>query len=522
MAVLAIIPKLGNTVESCIIVEWKKAVGDAIAEGETLLDVETDKAVMEVPSPASGVVLAHFYAAGDLVPVLETIAVIGEAGEVISAFGPGGVDKETSKQVDKASDGQVDWETGELVGLQPAAAGADAAAAAVGPTPVSPRARSLAQREGLDVAGLAGSGPGGRIIERDVQAALASRPKLSPVAQARLAEGGFTAPARGSGPGGRVMTRDLRPVEEGRQVDKVEVDKAEVDKAEVDKETRERKETREEAEVEVVKVAGVRKVIAERMLASLQTTAQLTLHASADARALQALRARFKASDPAFGLQGVTINDLLLLAVARTLPAHRDLNAHFQGDTLSRFAHVQLGLAVDTPAGLMVPVIRNADQLSLRQISQEAKRLVAACQARRVAPDELRGGTFTVTNLGGLGIESFTPVLNPPEVAILGVGNINLKPVQVGDASLDSRRNASRVADPLSMIGRDASLDSRRSASRVAAPLSMTGSEASVAFVPHIGLSLTINHQVVDGAPAARFLQALARNLADIDLLLAG
>lgn len=496
MAVPAIIPKLGNTVESCIIVEWKKAVGEEVAEGETLLDVETDKAVMEVPSPASGLVLAHFYAAGDLVPVLDTIAVIGQAGEDIGAFQPGGVDKDTSKPGDKeeAAPGKAAAQAMQPVGVPSAQA------------PISPRARSLAQREGLDVAGLAGSGPGGRVIERDVQAALASRPKLSPVAQAKLAEGGFVAPEKGSGPGGRVMTRDLRPVAEGSrqgdkaEVGKAEVGKAEVDKAEVDKETRERKETREEAEVEVVKVAGVRKVIAERMLASLQTTAQLTLHASAGARGLQSLRARFKGSDPAFGLQGVTINDLLLVAVARTLPEHRDLNAHFQGDTLSRFAHVQLGLAVDTPAGLMVPVIRNADQLSLRQISGEAKRLVAACQTRRVAPDELRGGTFTVTNLGGLGIESFTPVLNPPEVAILGVGNINLKPVQVGDASLDSRRNASRVADPLSM----------------------TESGASVAFVPHIGLSLTINHQVVDGAPAARFLQALARNLAEIDLLLAG
>jgi pyruvate dehydrogenase E2 component (dihydrolipoamide acetyltransferase) len=474
MPVPAIIPKLGNTVESCIIVEWKKAVGDVIAEGETLLDVETDKAVMEVPSPASGTVLAHFYAAGDLVPVLDTIAVIGESGEDWSAFGPDGEDKVTGRQGDKVTDA---LEIAEV-------------AAAVRPsatselTPVSPRARSLAQRERLDVTGLAGSGPGGRIIERDVQAALASRPKLSPVAQAKLAEGGLVAPEKGSGPGGRVMMRDLRVVEEGRQVDK-----AEVDKVEVDKEASERKETRDEPEVEVVKVTGVRKVIAERMLASLQTTAQLTLNASADARGLQALRARFKGSDPAFGLQGVTINDLILLAVARTLPGHRDLNANFQGDALSRFAHVQLGLAVDTPAGLMVPVIRNADQLSLRQISGEAKRLVAACQARRVTPDELRGGTFTVTNLGGLGIESFTPVLNPPEVAILGVSNINLKAVQHGDAS---------------------------------AALSMTGTAADVAFVPHIGLSLTINHQVVDGAPAARFLQALARNLADIDLLLAG
>lgn len=485
MATPAIIPKLGNTVESCIIVEWKKAVGESIAEGETLLDVETDKAVMEVPSPASGVVLAQLFAAGDLVPVLETIAIIGEPGEDVSGLAPGGDNKVTGRQGDKVT------EVAAATAVIPAGESPMVA-------PVSPRARSLAQRAGLDVAGLAGSGPGGRIIERDVQAALASRPKLSPVAQAKLADGGFVAPERGSGPGGRVMTRDLQPVEESRQVDK----------AEVDKETRERKETREETsgEVEVVKVTGVRKVIAQRMLASLQTTAQLTLNASADARGLQALRARFKASNPAFGLQAVTINDLLLLAVARTLPGHPDLNAHFQGDTLSRFKHVQLGMAVDTPVGLMVPVIRNADQLSLRQISAEAKRLAAACQARRVAPDELTGGTFTVTNLGGLGVESFTPVLNPPEVAILGVSNINLKAVPLGDASLDAQRGASRVADSLSMTGqRSAALD-----------------ETQVVFVPHIGLSLTINHQIVDGAPAARFLQALARNLAEIDLLLAG
>lgn len=471
MAVPAIIPKLGNTVESCIIVEWKKAVGEAVAEGETLLDVETDKAVMEVVSPASGVVLAQFYGAGDLAPVLEAIAVIGAPGEDWRALAPGQDDTVT---------GGAGGPVAEMPEAVAVAAEAPASQPATG-APVSPRARGLARREGLDATALAGSGPGGRIIERDVQAALASRPKLSPVAQAKLAEGGFTAPERGSGPGGRVMTRDLRPVAEPKPAGKVEPAPATLVAAASD--------------VEAIKVTGVRKVIAERMLASLQTTAQLTLHASADARGLQALRARFKASDPAFGLHGITINDLILLAVARTLPSHRDLNAQFQGDTLSRFVHVQLGMAVDTPAGLMVPVIRDADQLSLRQMSQEAKRLAAACQARRVTPDELRGGTFTVTNLGGLGVESFTPVLNPPEVAILGVGSINLKAVQQGDASA-----------ALSMTGqRGAAFD-----------------ETSVAFVPHIGLSLTINHQVVDGAPGARFLQALARNLADIDLLLAG
>ncbi|MEZ4769357.1 MAG: dihydrolipoamide acetyltransferase family protein [Caldilineales bacterium] len=452
MATPAIMPKLGNTVESCVIIEWKKAVGDAVAEGDVLCDAETDKAVVEVTSPADGVLLAQFYAAGDLVPVLETIAAIGQPGEDVSALRPGQAAEEA------ALPAAIETTVAETASAAPTVAngGADS-----GRIAVSPRARNLARREGVDLALLAGSGPEGRIIERDVQAALAARPKLSPVAQARLAEGGYAAPDKGSGPRGRVMTRDLQPMGE---------------------ETRESKEIREAVEAapletEVVKVTGVRKIIAERMLASLQTTAQLTLNGSADARALQGLRARFKASGESFGLQGVTINDLILLAVARTLPHHPDLNAHFEGDTLTRYGGVQLGMAVDTPRGLMVPVIRNADRLSLREISGEAKRLAAACLDRRISPDELTGGTFTVTNLGGLGVESFTPVLNPPEVGILGVGNINLKPVQDGDA---------------------------------------------VAFVPHIGLSLTINHQVVDGAPAARFLQALAQNLANIDLLLAG
>lgn len=467
MAVAAIVPQLGNTVENCVIVEWKKAVGQPVTEGEALVDVETDKAVMEVPSPASGIVLAHFFAPGDLVPVLTTIAAVGQPGEDISALRPDGATTAAPLPDSRATKPDA---PGQKAGAPSAPATTEAPQPFAG---VSPRARNLAAREGVALSSLQGSGPGGRIIERDVQAALAVRPKLSPLAQAKLAEGGFTAPEQGSGPRGRVMARDLRPVEvAGRQINKETKESGEMRGRGEIKEVRER-----EDEMTVERVAGVRKVIAERMLASLQTTAQLTLNTSADARALQALRSRCKTSPASFGLQGVTINDLILLAVARTLPQHPDLNAHFQGDTITRFRRVHLGMAVDTPRGLMVPVIRNADQLGLRQIAQEAKRLAAACQERRITPDELTGSTFTVTNLGSLGIESFTPVLNPPEVAILGVNNINLKPVQAGE---------------------------------------------EVAFVPHIGLSLTINHQVVDGAPAARFLQALAQALANIDLLVVG
>jgi pyruvate dehydrogenase E2 component (dihydrolipoamide acetyltransferase) len=229
--------------------------------------------------------------------------------------------------------------------------------------------------------------------------------------------------------------------------------------------------------VQVIPVRGVRKVIAERMLQSLQTTAQLSLNAAADARVLQALRARFKASPEAMGLRGVTLNDLLLWAVARTLPAHPALNALFVGGEIHQHRHVQLGIAVDTPRGLMVPVVRQAEQLTLRQLSVEAKRLASACLESKITPDELVGGTFTVTNLGALGIESFTPVLNAPQVAILGVASIQLRPVEA---------------------------------------------DGGVQFVPHIGLSLTINHQVIDGAPAARFLQALSQAIGSIDLLLAG
>jgi pyruvate dehydrogenase E2 component (dihydrolipoamide acetyltransferase) len=212
------------------------------------------------------------------------------------------------------------------------------------------------------------------------------------------------------------------------------------------------------------------------MLESLQTTAQLTMNTSADARTLLAYRQRLKTSSEALGLQKVTINDLILLAVSRILPQFPQLNALFQDDTIYQYGPVHLGLAVDTPRGLMVPVIRNAQALSLRQLAEESRRLASACLAGQITPDELSGGTFTVTNLGSLGIENFTPILNPPQVGILGVGNVNLKPIDIDD---------------------------------------------NVQFIKHIGLSLTINHQVVDGAPAARFLQALAEGLAELELLLA-
>jgi len=350
MATAVIAPKLGNSVESLIIVEWRKAVGEQVAQGEPICDVETDKATMEMESPASGTLLAQFYRAGDEVPVLANIAAIGEPGEDYRDLQPGG---EEATPPGPAPGGQAE------ASMAPPEAPRAAPAEERGQVGISPRARHLAERKGLDASTLAGSGPQGRVIERDVQAALAAQPKFSPVAEAMLREGSYQAPASGSGPGGRVMARDLVRAEQPAG----------------------------EEDVEIIPLKGVRKVIAQRMLDSLQTTAQLTLNASADARSLTAYRQRLKDSPEDWGLQRVSINDLVLLAVARTLPHFPDLNALFTGDQVARYRHVHLGVAVDTPRGLMVPVVRNADSLSLKALSQEAKRLATACLEGKVAPD---------------------------------------------------------------------------------------------------------------------------------------
>ena len=424
MAEAVVMPKLGNTVESALLLTWHVAVGADVKAGDLLCEIETDKATLEIESTASGILLAQLCGEGEEVPVLSHIAVVGAAGESIAEFAPGPQPSPTASE---------------------AASPMPAPSSDHKPVKISPRARNLAQRIGIDYQALTGSGPGGRIIERDIIAARRhSAPKATPVAQAMLDSGDYQL-ADDPPLGRRVSKADLRPVAPERGGT-------------------------------AIPLQGARKIIARRMRESLQSTAQLTLNATADARALQALRQRLKTSDASLGLGAVSINDLLLFAVARTLPAFPALNAVFENDAIYQQEAVHLGLAVDTDRGLLAPVIRSADSLTLKQLAAEARRLAEACRAGSVKPDELSGGSFTVSNLGGLGIESFTPILNPPQVGILGVGSINLKPVQ---------------------------------------------QDGEVAFIPHIGLSLTINHQVVDGAPAARFLQRLSGNLAQIDLLTA-
>ena len=428
MAQVIVMPKLGNTVESAILLNWHVAVGETVAAGDVLCEIETDKAALEVESAAAGVLLAQFFKEGDEVPVLESIAAVGQAGESFAEFMPQPSPSAVSDPVPIPS---------------PVAADRPAPGKSVA---ISPRARNLAERKGIDYQQVAGSGPDGRIIERDIEAAIDSQVKISPVAQAML-------------DGGEYRIRDDVPP--GSRVTKTKLESARPQKS---------------AAVQAVPLRGIRKTIARRMLESAQTTAPLTLHSSADASVLITFRERLKNSGEALGLQLVTINDLLMYVLAQILPAFPALNAVYENEVIYQHRDVNLGLAVDTPRGLLVPVVHGADSLGLKALSAECRRLAEACRAGSIRPEEMAGGSFTLTNLGGLGIESFTPLLNPPQVAILGAGSINLKP---------------------------------------------TAGENGTAFVPHISLSLTVDHQAVDGAPAARFLAALADNLAHIDLLLA-
>ncbi len=436
-------PKLGNTVESVIIVEWRKELGDSIAVGEAICEVETDKATVEVEAEIAGTLLAKLYDVDDDVPVLIPFAIVGEAGEDVSGM---------LTSAAPASDASP--APSEAAPVQKSAPAPSAPAPGSSDTTgISPRARNLASSSGLQGLPATGSGPGGRIIERDVQAALEGKAPLTPAAAAA----GGNAPSQGSGIGGRVLASDMgnapTPASGTGSAPLAAVEFP--------------------GPVEAFPVKGVRKLVAQRMHASLAETAQLTLNASTSAASLLSWRAGYKASPEAFGLSKVSINDLIMFTVARLLTRFPDMNATFHGNEIKQYRHVHLGFAVDTPKGLMVPVLRFADQLSLSQLSAETHRLSAACRDGNINPDELSGGTFTITNLGSFGVESFTPVINTPEVAILGVNTIYNYPIETPEG---------------------------------------------IGIEKRMGLSLTIDHQAVDGAPGARFLKDLSALLGNLEL----
>ncbi len=446
MATAIIMPRQGNTVESCLLLEWKKAKGDKISKGEIVCEVETDKAVFEIEAPEDGVLLDTFFDEGDDIPVLINIAVIGAEGENYDDLKPSQSEEASAETEDTPETKDIVVEESvKEVAATPTITSNSGVNKNVG---VSPRAKRLANNKGIDPTVLPGSGPMSRVIERDIVSAINSSQPLTPAAKATLTSGG-SVPAEGSGIGGRVTSHDI--LSSSSKVLTKDVIKEET-------------------------IKGVRKIISTRMLESLQNSAQLTLNTSADATAMLALRETFKNSQLSSEFSKVNINDLIMYAVVKVLPNHPEINSLMLGDKIHYYENIHFGFAVDTPRGLMVPTIKNSQNYNLIELSSEVKRLAYACRDNKIQVEELSGATFTVTNLGNMGIDDFTPVLNLPQTAILGVSRVNLKPIQVG---------------------------------------------SEVKFVPHIGLSLTINHQVIDGAQGARFLQDLATAIKEINLVIA-
>lgn len=441
MATIVVMPQLGNSVESCIIVEWMIAEGDTVAVDQTLASIETDKSTMEVPSTAAGTVLKLLWEEGDEVPVKDPLIIVGEPGEDISGLVPG------------ADAAPADAAPAEQASApEQVAAPAFATERATGA--VSPRARALAASHGVDASAITeGSGPHGRVIERDVAAAIAAGPVLTSAARAA----GVSA-TEGTGIGGRVSVADEGRAAEAAPAAAVAAP-AGADYPGASTST---------------PLKGVRKVVAKRMMESLTSTAQLTLNTTANAAGILALRKKVKNADESLGLNKITLNDLVCFAVSRTLPKYPVFNAHLQDGVLTEFEQVHLGFACDTPRGLLVPVIRSAQALGLKAFSDEAKRLAGGAIDGTIAPDFLSGGTFTVSNIGSFGIETFTPVINLPQTAILGVGAITPRPTVAADGT--------------------------------------------IAVEQRLNLSLTIDHQVIDGADGARFLRDLVAAIENIDV----
>jgi pyruvate dehydrogenase E2 component (dihydrolipoamide acetyltransferase) len=456
MATPIIMPRQGQSVESCVIAQWLKKVGDHVAVGDDLFTYETDKAAFEETSKVEGEVLAIFFDVGADVPCLTTICVIGAKGEDISTFAPAGAAAPLGPAPDPAAPAPA-----------PAAAPAVAAPTPTAPVAaadlkISPRAKHLAERRHADLRAVVPTGPKGRVIERDVVALIDRGAIATPAAG-----GDWPVGTTGTAIGGRVGVADVEAPAAASAASAAVAPVAATGLPPA----------REE------KHSNIRKLIAKSMSLSLGTIAQLTYTASFDATEILAFRARLKKAKEAgvadvLGLAGAnpTLNDIVLFAVSRVLARHPACNASFRDDRTIYYDGVNLGLAVDTPRGLMVPTIFRADRLSLAEISARAKALAADCQKGTISPDDLKDGTFTVSNLGSLGIESFTPVINPPQTAILGVN---------------------RLATAIRDVG------------GVAVPY------------PTMGLSLTCDHRAVDGAPAARLLKDLGAALENFSLMLA-
>ena len=399
MAEAVFMPRLGQSVESCIITEWVKKKGDTIKEGDVLFCYETDKASFEETSKFSGTLLEVFYKEGEEVPVLANVAVIGKTGESVESFRNPSSAVKANEVIESVP---VVSQTKQSVAIENNPE--------TGKLKISPRAKNIGLTRGISLQGIKGSGPNGRIIVRDIES--------------------------------ETNTGNAVPIPVISNNDFKEIP-----------------------------LTNIRKLIAKSMHASLQNSAQLTHHTSADARKILELRAQYKVRAEKGEIPNISLNDIVCYAVIKAIEKMPAINSHFLGDRIKTFKKVHLGLAVDTERGLMVPVIRNADDLKLKALATQIKALAESCRKGNVSPELLQSenASFTISNLGSYGIELFTPVINLPQTGILGVNTITYRPADLGNG----------------IIG----------------------------FIPVIGLSLTYDHRALDGAPASAFLKEVRNQI---------
>ena len=456
------IPQLGQTVEEVILVKWLVSDGAQVSRGQELMEVETDKATFPVESNAKGIIHIGPYKEGDVLPVLTVVAVIGTKEDSFQV-----ARKQTTTEQAMGAQAAAEQETSEKENNLPSGI------AQVGSSTqfVSPRARKLAAEKKVDINQIVPTGYEGiRVAERDVIAYLSHLPKVTPVAQRMAADIGVDLHAlSGTGTGGRIVKEDVaRANPSPANAGSVSGGAAEPPSV--------RPEFHSAAEVvERIPLKGVRGIIAERMGNSVHTTARVTLVMEVDATELVTARERLKSRvAKAWGF-APGYNDLLAKIVAAGLRQFPYMNARLAPDAIEIMAQVNIGMAVDTERGLLVPVIRGVDQKNLRQFGEEFRAQTEKARSGHSMPDDLSGGTFTITSLGVYEVDAFTPVINLPEAAILGVGRIAPKPIAKDD---------------------------------------------QVVIRKMWTLSLVFDHRLIDGAPAARFMQYIKQLIEEPYLLL--
>jgi pyruvate dehydrogenase E2 component (dihydrolipoamide acetyltransferase) len=439
MATKMVMPLLGQTMEEGTIIKWLKNEGDQVKAGEPLLEVMTDKVNMEVEAPENGVLRKILAQPDDIIPVKDPIAIIGSADESIDdLLAEGAPAKEET-----ASDVQ------EIAAAQPAPAAAqtpavvEPAPASVGRVFSSPAARRVAKEHGVDITVLAGmgSGPNGRIVEKDVLDYVASAPKVTPLAGKMATEMGIDLGAIvGTGIGGKVTSEDLKAA----PAPAVAAPPLQIGAT--------------------IPFAGMRKAVAQNVAASAQTAPHVTLVTEVDMTECIRLRNQILADiEKNYGVR-ISFTDIIAKAAARAILDKPIVNATLQGDQIVINDRINIGIATAIDAGLVVPVVKDVLAKTLPQISKEIKDLSARARAGQAGGADFRDGTFSISNLGAYGVESFNPIISPGQSAILGVCAIKEKPVVVdGEIKVRSMMN----------------------------------------------LCLSFDHRVMDGAPAAEYLARL-------------